>query len=289
MSAARVAILTPDPTDQGFHLRWRSVLERIAAPLRAAGMAVEGRSWAEASDLGDFDLVMPLLVWGYHRAVSEWREATKRWEKEGTRIRNGPSVLCWNADKLYLRHLSGEGAPVVPTLFVDRLSQQSLEAASTRFGTDQLVAKPQVSALAWQTIRWASGATLEGGPTGPAIIQPYLPSIETDGEISLIYLEGRFNHAIRKRPQPGDFRVQPEYDAIITAHEPTDDELAAASGILAKVEEDLLYARVDLVRGLDGTPLLMELELVEPDLYLEHDPAGGVGFVEAVARAAARD
>ena len=288
MTASRVAILTPDPTDQGFHLRWRSVLERIAAPLRAAGMTVEGRSWAEASDLGEFDLVMPLLAWGYHRAVSQWREATEKWEKDGIRLLNGPSVLRWNADKLYLGRLAGEGAPVAPTVFVDRLDQQGLEHAATRFGTDQLVAKPQVSALAWQTIRWTSGAALEGGPTGPAIIQPYLPSIETDGEISLIYLEGRFNHAIRKRPQPGDFRVQPEFDAIITAHVPTDDELAAASAILAKVEEDLLYARVDLVRGLDESPMLMELELVEPDLYMEHDPAGGAGFTEAVGRAAAR-
>ena len=288
MTAPRVAILTPDPADRDFHSRWRDVLERTATPLRATGIIVEGRSWAEARDLERFDLVLPLLVWGYHRAGPAWREATLRWESEGLFLRNVGSVLRWNADKLYLDRLSSEGAPVVPTLFVDRLDLESLERAASRFATDQLIAKPQVSASAWQTIRWTPGAPLDGGPTGPAMIQPYLPSIETDGEVSLIYLGGAFSHAIRKRPQPGDFRVQPEYDGIITAHVPSAHERAASEAILARVEEDLLYARIDLVRGLNGDPMLMELELVEPDLYLEHDPGGGGAFTEAVFRAASQ-
>ena len=122
----------------------------------------------------------------------------------------------------------------------------------------------------------------------PEIIQPFLPAIETEGERSLIYIGGTFSHAIRKRPQPGDFRVQPEYDGIISAHPPAADELTAAGAILSEVEEELLYARVDLLRDRSDSPVLMELELVEPDLYLEHDPAGGAAFAEAIARAAAR-
>ncbi len=129
---------------------------------------------------------------------------------------------------------------------VDRLTEAALHDAAAAFGTDRLIAKPQVSASAWQTIRWSPGTPLDGGPTGPAMIQPFLPAIETEGEISLIYLGGAFSHAIRKRPQPGDFRVQPEYDGIITPHEPAPDELAAAEAILAAVDEALLYARVDL-------------------------------------------
>ena len=119
------------------------------------------------------------------------------------------------------------------------------------------------------------------------MIQPYLPSIEQEGEISLIYLAGTFSHAIPKRPQPGDFRVQPEYDGIITAHEPAADERAAADAILAQVDEPLLYARVDLVRDLGGRPVLMELELVEPDLYLRFDEQAGRRFARAVALSAA--
>ncbi|HET9427896.1 MAG TPA: hypothetical protein VFO69_06010 [Allosphingosinicella sp.] len=282
MTSARVAILTPDPSDRDYHSRWRSVLERTSAPLRAAGLAVDGRSWAETEDLAAFDLVLPLLVWGYYRAAPAWRAATEQWEREGIRLRNPPSVLRWNADKSYLARLAACGAPVTPSLFVERVDEQALAEAARSLGSNQLIAKPRASASAWQTIRWSPGATLDGGPTGPAMIQPFLPAIESEGELSLIYLGGVFSHAIRKRPQPGDFRVQPEYDGIIDTHQPAADELAAAEAILAEVEEDLLYARIDLVRGLDGSPVLMELELVEPDLYLEHDLSGGAAFAEAI-------
>ena len=285
---SRIAILTPDPADEGIRTRWDEVFADKAARLEQAGLRVEGRSWADGEDLESFDLVMPLLVWGYHRAGEAWRSATADWERRGVRVRNVPSVLRWNADKAYLGRLAEAGAPVVPTLYVDRLTDEALNAAAARFGTDRLIAKPQVSASAWQTIRWSPGAPLDGGPTGPAMIQPFLPAIEREGEVSLIYLDRVFSHAIDKKPKPGDFRVQPEWGARIAPHRPAADERAAAEAILARIDEPLLYARIDLVRGLDGAPVLMELELVEPDLYLQHDPAGGGAFVEAVAAAARR-
>jgi hypothetical protein len=151
-----------------------------------------------------------------------------------------------------------------------------------------LIAKPRVSASAFQTIRWSPGTKLAGGPDRAAILQPFLPDIEAGGELSLIYLGGAFSHAIRKRPQPGDFRVQPEYDGIITPHDPLPEEYEAAEAALRAADADLLYARVDLVRDLEGAPVLMEIELVEPDLYLEHHPAGPAAFARAVAAAAIR-
>jgi glutathione synthase/RimK-type ligase-like ATP-grasp enzyme len=284
--SARIAILTPDPEDEAFDSRWRDVLEEDAAPLRRAGLTVEARSWADSADFADFDLVLPLLTWGYHRAGPGWPAAVSAWERSGVRLQNPPSVLRWNADKLYLGRLGERGAPVVPTVYVDRLSEAALGEAAEVFGTDALIAKPQISASAWQTIRWSPGAPLDGGPDGAAMIQPFLPDILDEGEISLIYVAGAFSHAIRKRPQPGDFRVQPEYDGIITPHSPAPDERAAAEAILAAVEEELLYARIDVARDPAGRVLLMELELVEPDLYFQHDPQGGAAFAEAVLRAA---
>jgi hypothetical protein len=176
----------------------------------------------------------------------------------------------------------------VPTLYADAVTPETMEGARARFGTDALVAKPQVSSTAWQTIRWSPGKSLDGGPEGAAMVQPYLPAIEESGEVSLIYFGGRFSHAISKRPQPGDFRVQPEYDGIIAAYDPAPDELQAAERILAAVEEDLLYARVDLVRGLSGTPELIELELIEPDLYLGYDEGRGAAFAQAAKELIAR-
>jgi hypothetical protein len=281
----RVAILTPDRDSEGFRTRWPDVLERQAAPLRGAGLEVEARDWAHAADLAAFDLVLPLLVWGYPFAPLQWAEAVDRWEREGVRLRNPASVLRWNADKIYLERLAGRGAPVVPTRHYDQLSEARLEEAARAFGTDRLVAKPRVSSSAWQTIRWSPGAPLAGGPEGAAMVQPYLPEIERTGEVSMIFFAGKFSHAISKRPQPADFRVQPEFDGIITGYRPDAAEHEASARILAAVEEPLLYARIDLVRGPDGAPQLIELELIEPDLYLGYCEGAGVRFAGAVVEA----
>lgn len=281
----RVAILTPDPASDGYRTRWRDVLARNSAPLEEAGLEVEARDWANAADLAGFDLVMPLLVWGYPFAPNQWAEAVERWERQGVRLANPAPVLRWNADKAYLGRLAEKGAPVVPAIFAERLTTDLLETAARRFGTDRLVAKPRISSTAWQTIRWSPGDGIEGGPEGAAIVQPYLPEIERSGEVSMIHFGGAFSHAVSKRPRPGDFRVQPEFDGIIAAHRPDRDERAAADRILEAVGEPLLYARIDLVRGPDGQPLLIELELIEPDLYLGHDAEAGRRFAEAVTKA----
>jgi len=286
--SGRVAILTPDPASAGYRTRWRDVLERNAAPLREAGLAVEGRPWPEADDLAGFDLVLPLLVWGYPFAPERWAEAVGRWHSDGVRLENAASVLRWNADKAYLGALAERGAPVVPTVYAERVTEAALAEAMAAFGSERLVAKPRISSSAWQTIRWSPGVPLDGGPEGPAMIQPYLPAIETRGEVSLLYFAGRFSHAISKRPQPGDFRVQPEFDGIIAAHRPAADESEAAERILAAAGEDLLYARIDLVRGLGGAPELIELELIEPDLYLGYADGAGARFAMAVKERIAR-
>ena len=221
-----------------------------------------------------------MLAWGYPRAHALWVETVQRWNAAGVRLQNPASVLIWNSDKTYRGRLAERGVPVVPTLYAERLDGDRLERAAARFGADRLVAKPQISAGAWQTIRWSPGEALAGGPEGPAMVQPYLAEIETAGEVSLLFFGGRFSHAIAKRPQPGDFRVPPEYDGVITRHQPRADELAAAEAVLAAIAEPLLYARIDLVRGPAG-PLLIEIELIEPDLYLGYDPACGALFAEA--------
>jgi glutathione synthase/RimK-type ligase-like ATP-grasp enzyme len=286
--SGRIAILTPDAKSEGFRTRWREVLEDNAAPLRSAGLTVEGRDWAASNDLAGFDLVLPLLAWGYPFALEQWLAATRRWEADGVPLGNPASVLRWNADKAYLGTLAGRGAAVVPTRYVERVTADSLGEAARDFGSDRVVAKPRISSSGWRTIRWSSGEMLEGGPPGAAMIQPYLPAIETEGEVSLFYFAGRYSHAVSKRPQPGDFRVQPEFDGVIRPHAPALDERAAAERILAAVDEDLLYARVDLVRGFDGRPLLIELELIEPDLYLGHAADAGAAFAQAVERRIAR-
>jgi hypothetical protein len=254
----------------------------MAEPLRAAGVSVEGPAWTEAQALASYDLVLPMTVWGYHRAGEGWTRAVQGWEAAGVRLRNPGPVLRWNADKAYLGRMADQGAPVAPVLFVDRLTPEAMEAAMAHFGCRRLVAKPRMSASAHRTLRWSPGEPLDAGPEGPAILQPYLPSVETEGEISLIFLGGVFSHAVRKRPRAGDFRVQPEYEGVAAAGHPSPAESAAAEAVLKLVDEPLLYARVDLVHGLDGAPVLMELELIEPDLFLDYAPRGRLAFADAV-------
>lgn len=286
MSAGpRIGILTPDPADRDYHSRWREVFDGEARVLARAGLAVESRAWVD--DLSGFDLILPLLTWGYCRAAPAWRAAVAGWEAQGLAILNPPSVLAWNVDKSYLGRLAQRGAPVVPTRYVDRVTERVLAEAAEAFGTDALIVKPRISASAWQTIRWSPGMPLDGGPDGEAMIQPFIPAILDEGEISLVYIASAYSHAIRKRPRPGDFRVQPEHQGMITPYSPAPDERAAAEAILAAIDEELLYARIDMIRDPKGAVRLMELELVEPDLYLEHDPAGGAAFARAVKAAAA--
>lgn len=205
----RVAILTPDPADAARAGRWREVFERMAGPLGEAGATVAGPPWTRAGDLAAYDLVLPLVAWGYHRAGPRWADQVQAWERAGARLRNPASVLRWNADKRHLGRLAEQGAPVVPTLYAPRLTAETMAEAARAFGTERLVAKPQVSASAYRTLRWRPGGSLEGGPEGPALVQPYLPSIETQGEASLFFLGGRFSHAVRKVPQPGTSASSP--------------------------------------------------------------------------------
>lgn len=282
---SRVAILTPATDDPSFQGRWREVFDRMARPLIDAGVEVAGTTWTDDADLTAFDLVLPVTAWGYHRKITLWTARCDAWAAAGVRLLNPASVLRWNADKRYLGRLWDAGAPAIPTVFVDRPTAADVEAAALRFGVDRLVVKPTVSAGAFRTVLVAPGDPLDDGPQGPALIQPFLPAVGTDGEVSLLFFDRRFSHAVRKVARPGDFRVQPEYDGLVGAYAPKPDELAAAEAVLAAVEEPLLYARVDLVRDRAGEPALIELELIEPDLYLGYDPGAGPRFAAAVTAA----
>jgi glutathione synthase/RimK-type ligase-like ATP-grasp enzyme len=289
MSGEKIAIFAPAADGAYGGTRWPEVMARMVTPLEAAGMAVTPVDWTTDDDLTGYDLVLALLAWGYHRdgpAPGHWHRQVARWRATGVRLQNPPDVLSWNADKLYLGAFADKGAPVVPTIFADEINEAAMHAAAAEFGTDHLIAKPRVSASAFRTIRWSPGTPLDGAPTDAAMIQPFLPDVLAGGEPSLLYLGGRFSHAVSKVPQAGDFRVQPEFGGIIAPYEPWPDELAAAEAALAAAETPLLYARVDLVRDLRGRPVLMELEAIEPDLFLGYHPAAQPRFAEVVREAA---
>ena len=286
---SRVAILTPDPADA---VKWGelpgALYEAMAAPLAGAGLEVRSEPWTlvQAESLAGYDLVLPLLVWGYHFDVARFRAAVGGWAEAGVRLRNPAPVLMWNCDKRYLDVLAADGAPTIPTRFVDRLDEDGLARAADAFGTAVLVVKPQVSGAAWKTLKLRPGEPLEGAPEGPAMIQPFLPAIAEEGELSLFYFDRRFSHAVRKRPRAGDFRVQEQFGGVNEACDPPAESIAAAEAVLAATAEPLLYARIDLIRGFDGRFALIEIELIEPDLFLAYDRRAPDRFAAAVRVAA---
>ena len=282
-----IAVLTPDPSDPSYAGQWPGVLGRLGEALATGGLAAVPSPWtdhiADASGLTRFPLVLPLIAWGYHRDHDRWMQACATWAATGVRMLNPPSVLGWNSDKSYLGRLAEAGVAIPDTVWIDGPTQADADAAFDRFGVDQIVVKPRVSGGAYKTLRLARGERMAGAPEGPAMIQPYLPTIETEGETSLLFFGGKLSHVVGKRPVAGEFRVQVQYGGgYVALPQPPAGALALAEQTLAAIGEDLLYARIDMARDADGGWLLMEAELIEPDFYLSSAPEGGRRFAEAV-------
>ncbi len=282
----RIAILTPTADDPAYKSHWPIVLERLAKALKTAEVDLVPVAWTDhvtdASGLTDFPLVLGVLTWGYYERHPEWLAATRLWGEAGVRVANPASVLNWNSDKSYLRRLESAGIPIPPTAWSDGVTQDEVDAAFDRFGTDTLVIKPTVSGGAWKTVKISRGEPLTDAPDGAAMIQPFLPELVANGELSLLFFGGRFSHAVMKRAKAGDFRVQVQHGGdYVYVPEPPAGALALAEQVLAAIEEPLLYARIDMVES-GSNWILMEAELIEPDFYLLQAPDGGRMFAEAV-------
>ena len=284
---SRVAVLTPDPADASYAGQWPGVLERLAGALATVGITVEPTPWTnhveDAAGLTGYPLALPLIVWGYHRDHERWMQACVTWAEAGVRMLNPATVIAWNSDKAYLGRLAEQGVAIPPTIWVDGVTPGDVDAAFDRFGAEAVIVKPRVSGGAWKTLRLSRGEPLADAPDGPAMIQPYLPSIETEGETSLLFFGGRLSHVVNKRPIAGEFRIQFQFGGrYVRLPEPPPAAVALAEKTLAAIDEDLLYARIDMARGPGGEWLLMEAELIEPDFYLGSAPEGGERFAEAV-------
>lgn len=280
-----VAILVPAPD---FGEPWHWAFDAEAAALVSAGIETVPVAWTETDDLTGYDLILPLVAWGYHLRYADWLAFLDRAQNGGWPVVNPPELLRWNSDKTYLHELNEAGIPSVPTTISDSLDEDALAAARSHFGVDELVIKPLVSASAHGTHRLPAGSPLPDGARGKRMmIQPWLTRISDVGEYSLILFDGVLSHAVSKIPKAGDFRVQPEYGSSIVDCAAPEGGAEIARAALAAAPAAAAYARVDLVVGNDGGLQIIELELIEPALFLDHKPSAGAAFARAVRRAAA--
>lgn len=277
----RLAILAT-AIDAESRMSWEA---RLVAPLAAVGIEAALTGFSDELDLRGFQAATPLLAWGYHQRIDLWSARLDDLARSGLPILNPVAALRWNSRKTYLTELEQAGAPIVPTTFVDAVTEAALDAARARFGTPLVVVKPVVSAGAMSAVRLAPGDPLDGAPEGAAMIQPYLPAIVGEGEMSLLYFGGVFSHAVIKVAAAHDFRVQARMGGAARALSSVPREaLEVAQTVLTACPHRLDYARVDLIRGSDGSLVLMELEAIEPDLFLQYAPDEGVAFAAAFAR-----
>ena len=276
----RIAVLVPDPD---YPEPWRWAFDVEADALKAAGCRVDAVAWTDVGDVGGYDLVMPLVAWGYHLDYPNWLGLLDRAEAEHWPMINPPALLRWNSDKAYLAELADRGVSTVPTLAVEACCDADLEEARRRFDSEWLVIKPPVSASASGTHRLGPNDDLPGDSARqPMIVQPLIEEISRTGEFSLMLFDGEFSHAVVKRPKSGDFRVQPHLGGVTLPSKAPPGAERLAKQALAAAPAKATYARVDIVPDDQGTLRIMELELIEPALFLDHAPDAGAAFTRSV-------
>ena len=253
------------------------------APLNDLGIAVETVSWRQTERAwSDFEMVVIRTPWDYQSSPDEFLAVLETIESH-TRLENPLDIVRWNLDKRYLREMETRGTRIVPTIWDATYNATEFDRWLSEFQTDEIIIKPTVSATAEHTYRLKNyDASLESVfATREFLVQPFMPNIIAEGEFSLFYFNGEYSHAINKSPKTNDFRVQEEHGGIITEIQP--DEIVTALGreTLATIGRDLLYARVDFVRDGEGNFCLMELELIEPALYLRMNEGAPERFAKA--------
>ncbi len=264
--------------------------ELAVLPLARRGIQVETLPWDRPGvDWRQYALVVVRSTWDYPPHAERFLGVLRGIERLGVRLENGSDIARWNMEKTYLRDLAAKGVEIVPTFWRDRLARGELVPLFDELRSREGVIKPVVGANAQGAWRLDSGRARELAPQveaffaqRPLMMQPFERGIAEEGEFSMIYLNGLHSHSILKVPKPGDFRVQEEYGSEIRPVTPEPALLAAGDAAIAAIGQKLLYARADFVRHEDDFRL-MELELVEPSLYLRIDPKAADRFADAVA------
>lgn len=259
--------------------------------LMSLGVLVEFVAWQKKANWQHFDAAIIRSTWHYQKQPEQFLRTIEEIATRTT-LWNPAGVVRWNLDKRYLTDRLAD--LIVPSVLCERLDADLLEQHLSLWGCAEVLIKPTVGAGAYGIFRF--GQNRSAWPSEafgfykerPCLLQPFLPSIKSEGERSLVYFAGKFSHAVCKTPARADFRVQEEFGAHVEAVKATGAEQAIAEMVLARVAQQTLYARVDLV-GERDQPRLMELELIEPALYFRTDPLAAERFARAVLSLLARE
>lgn len=244
--------------------------------------------WSDATDWSRFDAVVVGACWDYHLRHESFLSWTQALDDLGVALWNPSATIRWNHHKSYLGELAARGIRVVPTRVLKQNEAVEPAALFRELSAERIVIKPAISASAHRT--WILDRAGQCGEAdlraatsaGDTLAQPFIAEITAAGEWSLVFIDRRYSHAVLKRPAAGEFRSQADHGGSVIVEAAPRGLIDFAECVLAATDHGALYARVDLVVAPSG-PLLMELELIEPELFLRHEPGAAERLANAIA------
>lgn len=252
--------------------------------LKNIDWSVDYVPWHTETDYSRYDVIVVRSTWDYVDDITSFLQCLEQIVKSGTCLENPLKAIQWNIDKRYLKNLESEGISTIPTHYAEDWSDALINDLHDLWSSPKLVIKPTVGASARDTfiIHHSNYPKIKQlYHARPLMIQPFVPTICTHGELSLIYFDGKLSHAIKKMPTQGDFRVQARFGGKVELTTPELPFVDLAEKALRSLNFDTLYARVDMV-WFREQPAIMEIELIEPALYLEYDEPAARCFAEAI-------
>ena len=242
--------------------------------LKAKGVDVHQPAWTDEINWENFDATIIRTTWDYHHNIDAFLD----WVGRVPRLFNNAEIIKWNANKSYLKEMESKGAVIAPTAWIPANAISCIKEIMNEFDTSYGFIKPQIGACASDTFRFKlddydkAQSFLNERVCMEMMVQPYIESVETIGELTAIYFAGSFSHGVQKIPVKGDYRVQDDFGAKDMPYAFAEDEVALMDELLTLVPQyqSLLYARFDFLKSKEGTLLLNELELIEPSMFFRH-------------------
>jgi glutathione synthase/RimK-type ligase-like ATP-grasp enzyme len=279
----KVALLSMDSLEN-FHTYDKLLIE----PMKSLGWIAEEVSWRnEKINWADYDAVIVRSTWDYQNDPEKFIKVLEKINSV-SHLENDLDLMKWNMNKNYLFQLKLKGVTIVDTIWEKSFNSILANDYFSRLDTDEIILKPNVSANADNTFRLTKEKLKDNlsqlekvFPSREFMVQPFLKNIINEGEYSLFFFDGKFSHSVLKKPKERDFRVQEEHGGNIQPKEVPAEMISIAENIINKLSTIPLYGRVDLVRTSKNEFALMELELIEPSLYLNKDEHSPLRFAKA--------
>jgi glutathione synthase/RimK-type ligase-like ATP-grasp enzyme len=240
-------------------------------------------SWSDKSVVwSDFDFAVIRTTWDYTKNIDYFLATLKKIEESGCKLLNPYSVVKWNSHKTYLKDLEEKGIDIIPSIFLERETIGSFQEKLRFLNSKKYVLKPTVGASADKIQVLDEEEVLKQFEQCTQLqdwfVQPFIEEV-LEGEISYFFFGGEYSHAVKKTPKKGDFRVQEEHGGLITIHNANEEEKTNAKKVVSCLDQELLYARVDMLITENGAKLI-ELELIEPSLYFRIDPKSAARYIK---------